>query len=29
MALYLESLKEDSLPISKEDLVFKSVQIAG
>ena len=29
MALYLESLKEDNLPIPKEDLVFKSVQIAG
>lgn len=29
MALYLESLKEDNLPIPEEDLVFKSVQIAG
>jgi len=29
MGLYLESLKEDNLPIPKEDLVFKSVQIAG
>ena len=29
IALYLESLKEDNLPIPKEDLVFKSVQIAG
>jgi predicted RNase H-like HicB family nuclease len=29
MALYLESLKEDNMPIPKEDLVFKSVQIAG
>ena len=29
MALYLESLKEDNLPIPEEDLVFKSVQIVG
>ncbi len=29
MALYLESLKEDNLPIPREDLIFKSVQIAG
>ena len=29
MALYLGSLKEDNLPIPEEDLVFKSVQIAG
>ena len=29
VGLYLESLKEDNLPIPKEDLVFKSVQIAG
>jgi predicted RNase H-like HicB family nuclease len=29
IALYLESLKEDNLPIPEEDLVFKSVQITG
>lgn len=29
MALYIGSLKEDNLPIPKEDLIFKSVQIAG
>jgi predicted RNase H-like HicB family nuclease len=29
VGLYLESLKEDNLPIPEEDLVFKSVQIAG
>ena len=29
MALYLESLKEDKIPIPEENLIFKSVQIAG
>jgi predicted RNase H-like HicB family nuclease len=29
ISLYLESLKEDQQPIPKEDLIFKSVQIAS
>ena len=29
ISLYLDSLKEDQLPIPKEDLIFKSVQIAS
>jgi len=29
MALYLESLREDNMPIPEENLIFKSVQIAG
>jgi predicted RNase H-like HicB family nuclease len=29
ISLYLDSLKEDQLPIPKEDLIFKSIQIAS
>ena len=29
ISLYLDSLKEDQQPIPKEDLIFKSVQIAS
>lgn len=29
ISLYLDSLKEDHQPIPKEDLIFKSVQIAS
>ena len=29
ITLYLDSLKEDQQPIPKEDLIFKSVQIAS
>ena len=29
ISLYLDSLKEDEQPIPKEDLIFKSVQIAS
>ena len=29
ISLYLDSLKEDQQPIPKEDLIFKSLQIAS
>lgn len=29
ISLYLDSLKEDQQPIPKEDIIFKSVQIAS